>query len=164
MRTPYETLKETALFSGLSWEQCRNVVDRSRMHKLQDGEVMIDAGAAGEDSMWVILEGGVEVMVAEAPVATYGPGEYVGELAVLSDTPVARSADVVVRGDVVAMEITRDDLEVLISEEPKIALAMLAELARRLRKTTNLLAAAEGDTTPHLDHLGPIEYPPRSDS
>lgn len=162
MRTPYETLKETALFSGLSWEQCRNVVDRSTMHKLHDGQLMIDAGAVGDDSMWVILEGSVDIVVAEATLATYGAGEYVGELAVLSETPVARSADVVVRGEAVALEITRDDLEVLISEEPKIALAMLGELARRLRKTTNLLAAAESESAPHLDHLGPIEYPPNS--
>lgn len=159
VRTPYETLKETSLFSGLSWEQCRNVVDRSTMHKLHAGQVVIDAGAAGEDSMWVVLEGSVDIMVAGTTVATYGAGEYVGELAVLSDAPVPRSADVVVRGEVTALEITRDDLEALIAEEPRIALAMLAELARRLRKTTNLLAAAESEAAPHLEHLGPIEYP-----
>lgn len=159
MRTPYETLKETSLFSGLSWEQCRNVVDRSTMHRLHDGQVVIDAGVSGEDSMWVVLEGSVDIMVAGTSVATYGAGQYVGELAVLSDAPVQRSADVIVRGEATAMEITRDDLEALIAEEPRIALAMLAELARRLRKTTNLLAAAEKEAAPHLDQLGPIEYP-----
>lgn len=163
MHTPYETLKETALFAGLSWEQARVLVDGSTMHRLADGEVVIEAGTKGADSMWVILEGGGEVLVGGHVVATYEGGDYFGELVVLSDVDVPRSADVVARGATIAMEISRGQLKELLAQQPEFAWVMLGELATRLRNTTGLLAempewkSGEAEVHPAVDHLGPID-------
>lgn len=161
MRTPYETLKATVLFSGLSWDQCRVLVERSTLRKLRDGDVVIHKGTVDDDSMWVILEGAVEVWVGDTTISTYGEGSYIGELALLTGPDAARSADVRTVGETTLMQVKREDLVSLVRDDPEAALAIMTELARRLRHTTVMLAGQAEDG--HLseigvvDTLGPIE-------
>jgi CRP-like cAMP-binding protein len=161
MRTPYETLKESVLFSGLSWEQCRGLVDRSSMIKMRDGDVVIHKGSVDDDNMWVILEGGVEVCVGDTTIAAYGEGTYIGELALLTGSDSPRSADVRATENTTLMQVRRDDLVSLVRDDPEAALAIMAELARRLRHTTSLLAGPAGGGEQGggdvVDTLGPIE-------
>lgn len=156
MRTPYETLKDTVLFSGLSWEQCRGLVERSSLIKMRDGDVVIHKGTVDDDSMWVILEGGVEVCVGDTTIATYGEGSYIGELALLTRSDTPRSADVKAIAATTLMRVERDDLLSLVRDDPGTALAIMAELARRLRHTTSLLAG-RAERAEVVDPLGPIE-------
>jgi CRP/FNR family cyclic AMP-dependent transcriptional regulator len=58
-----------------------------------------------------------------------GPGEFVGELSVLADTP--RTARVCVEDDMRGLAIRRNDLTALLQQEPSIGLAMLRSIARR---------------------------------
>jgi CRP-like cAMP-binding protein len=62
-----------------------------------------------------------------------GPGEFVGELALLTDMP--RLARVRAATPVRALAINRSAFAALLEEEPRIAVVMLPVLARRLAAT-----------------------------
>jgi CRP-like cAMP-binding protein len=80
--------------------------------------------------MFVILDGTVEVDVPNHEPLMLGPGEFFGELSLLTDAPrVARVKAVTpVRG----LAIGRRAFTDLMHDEPGIAVAMLPVLARRL--------------------------------
>ena len=71
--------------------------------------------------------------VAKA-LATFGPGDYFGEMALLlEDTP--RTADVVATSETTCLAITKWDLRSLIQTQPDVGVKMMAELAKRLADT-----------------------------
>jgi membrane protein len=80
--------------------------------------------------MFVILEGRVTVD-ARGGAFELGPGDFFGELALLSPG-TERVARVRAATDVRCIGLPRDEALALIESEPALALAMLRELARRL--------------------------------
>lgn len=168
----FEVLRTTSLFAGFTEEQLEVVPKVGRQRDFQPGELIVAEGAAGARSLWLVLEGEVEVRVGGEPHRTLGPGSHFGEMALLADAP--RSADVVARAPTVALEFSRRHLEGLIAANPQLAIDMLRELARRLRGTTEILAeviesspqaaaAAHRLGLTKIDqeqppHLGAIEY------
>jgi CRP-like cAMP-binding protein len=167
-----EVLRRTTLFARFNEEQLEVVPKVGRTRTYQPGDVIVRAGSEGAESMWVLLEGEVEIRVGGEPVGVFGPGKHFGELALLTDAP--RSADVVAIGDVRALEFSRAHLRGLIHSDPEVAFAVLGELATRLRDLTELTAemieaSPEAERIAHARgvarqpdegprHLGPIEY------
>ena len=132
-----------------------------RRRNFEAGDVIVEKGATGARSLWLVLEGEVDVIVGGEVHRTLGPGTHFGELALLTEAP--RSADVVARTETLALEFSRNHLDGLIAANPQVAVDMLGELAMRLRRATEALAEAvaaqqAGDTTAQPDHLGAIEY------
>ena len=131
-----------------------------RQRNFEPGDKIVEEGATGAQSLWLILEGEVDVVVGGERHRTLGPGTHFGELALLTDAP--RSADVVARTNTLALELSRRHLDGLIAANPQVALDMLAELATRLRKATEALAemtrAHQDESTAAPHHLGAIEY------
>jgi CRP-like cAMP-binding protein len=126
--TPDE-LRELQLFSGLSEAGLERAADCAGELECEPGQVLALPGDPGS-GMFVIVEGDVDV---EARGASYrlGPGDFFGELALL-DPGTERVARVRAATSVRCIALGRDDALALIESEPKLALAMLRELARRL--------------------------------
>ena len=80
--------------------------------------------------LFIIEEGTVSVFLPAGGVLERGPGDFVGELSLLTDTP--RTARVSCTSHVRGLAISRTDFAQLLEREPSIALSMLAEVARRL--------------------------------
>ena len=80
--------------------------------------------------MFVILDGNVKVE-ARGAVYDLGPGDFFGELSLLSPG-TERVARVRAASRVRCIGLSRDAALALIESEPSVALAMLRELARRL--------------------------------
>jgi CRP/FNR family cyclic AMP-dependent transcriptional regulator len=68
------------------------------------------------------------------------PGDSLGEIAVLDGEPRTATADALT--DVELFVIRRPDLLVLISQEPRLAMHLIALLCRRLRWTSELIEEA----------------------
>ncbi|HEY7666739.1 MAG TPA: cyclic nucleotide-binding domain-containing protein [Actinomycetota bacterium] len=92
--------------------------------------VLIEAGQEGS-GVFVIEEGTVTVEVPGGPSVSLGPGEYVGELAILVPG-ILRTARVQAATPIRALAISREDLRTLLDEHPRIGVAMLPVLAGRL--------------------------------
>ena len=135
-----DALKQVSLFSSLDDNQIRTVAGEANQRVFSDGELIVKQGDTGAAGFWVILAGNVEVRRGAVTLANLGPGEYFGEMALVSEHATPRSADVVATDDVVALQLTRWDLRGLILAHPEIALSMLADLAERIRKADEALA------------------------
>jgi CRP-like cAMP-binding protein len=81
--------------------------------------------------MFVILDGTVGVELRKRTVEL-GANEFIGELSLLTDH-VERSARVTATTDVSCLTIGRADFATLLEQQPRIAVPMLSELARRLQ-------------------------------
>ena len=93
------------------------------------GTVVITEGDAG-DRFYIIEEGRAEVSVSGAPLATLGPGDYFGEIALLRDVP--RTATVTAEGDLRLLALERDEFLAALTGSPVAAEAADREASRRL--------------------------------
>jgi branched-chain amino acid transport system substrate-binding protein len=78
--------------------------------------------------MFIVHEGTVSVRVDGAEVARLQPGDFFGEMALL--TGERRTADVIALTDVVAVEIAKDALAPVL-DDPALAAAISAKVAER---------------------------------
>jgi serine phosphatase RsbU (regulator of sigma subunit) len=114
----------------------------------------------GQESTFadVLLDGEVDVFVdtpaGQVRVATIGQHHIVGELGAIAAMP--RSATIVARGDLSVLRIERGSLMSLTAEHPAIAVAIVAELGRRLYGMNRSLAYL----TYAANALGRDEYDP----
>jgi len=127
-----EVLGGVPLFAGLALEDLESIAEVTSMRAYHHGETVFAQGDPGSE-MLVLVEGSVEIVsgTAEEPVAVLGPGEVVGELAILRGSE--RTADVVARPEgMTGLVIDARMLGHILQERPQIALAMLAALAEKL--------------------------------
>ena len=99
--------------------------------ELRAGDWLFHAGDEG-DAMYVVLAGKLEVHVGDHIVAHLGPGEVVGELALLTGEP--RNASIRARRDSRLRKLDRDRFDEVALLEPKVPLAVARTLARRLQR------------------------------
>jgi len=132
-------LRRVSLFEALAPEDLQRIATAARERTYAGGEALVREGELG-DELVVIVEGTVRVIhnepQGEHVVRSYGPGDHIGELAVLREG--LRSATVEadepgVRGLVIGGEA----LAAILRERPDAAMAMLSTLADRLATTRN---------------------------
>jgi CRP-like cAMP-binding protein len=104
------------------------------------GDVLFREGERGED-MYVIQSGLVRILklvgAEERPLATFGRGEFLGEMAILNGKP--RTATAVVIEDAKCLVIDAATLEQMIANNAEIALRLVKKLARRLDSADEMI-------------------------
>ncbi|HUT79503.1 MAG TPA: Crp/Fnr family transcriptional regulator [Polyangia bacterium] len=104
------------------------------------GDVLFTAGEQGQE-MYVIRSGSVRIAVhsrgVEKTLAVLGPGEFVGEMSILTDQP--RSATATVQDDAELLVVGVRVLEEMIVHNTEIALRLVRKLARRLESADALI-------------------------
>jgi len=96
------------------------------VHTFAPAEVIVREGEPGT-SLFLIENGTVEVHTLDPAgrrvvLAELGPGEFFGEVAVLTGRP--RTATILAKEPVTAIEITRDDLERVVREHPEVKVVL----------------------------------------
>lgn len=125
-----DRLREIPLFTGFSDEALARVAEIATEIECPAGTVLAQADDPGS-GMFVVEEGTVVVEARGGFHGELGPGEFFGELTLL--VPDAhRVARVRAATDVRCLAISRSDFARLLEEEPRLAVAMLPVLARRL--------------------------------
>jgi CRP/FNR family transcriptional regulator, cyclic AMP receptor protein len=79
-----EDLRRVPLFSGLSERQLRRLVKDFSERRVPVGALLAKQGEMSGVAFFVIAEGEAAVIVDGRQVATVGPGDYFGELAMIS--------------------------------------------------------------------------------
>lgn len=125
-------LATVPLFAGLSRRQVAKIAKAGRIVRFHDDTAVVRAGEAG-DTLYVVLDGEVTVRKPRSRGLTVSTGGFFGELSLLDGGP--RSATVVARGAVVCFALRRAVFAKLLRAEPAIAIAIMTELAGRLRQT-----------------------------
>ncbi len=109
------------------------------VRRYPQGAVICREGEPG-DAMFFILSGEVALSREGRPLRTLPAGAYFGELAMLIETPRTATA-VAAAPEAVLAVIARANFEIVLGENPPIMLAMLRELAARLKETTTAAGA-----------------------
>ncbi|MGQ0508799.1 MAG: Npt1/Npt2 family nucleotide transporter [Myxococcaceae bacterium] len=126
-------LRSVPLFKALSPEDLMKLAEIAESEEHLSGEYIFKKGDPG-DVLCVVVRGKVEIRDQNLLIATQGPNDFFGELALFDHEP--RSADAVATEDTELLEIGGADLDALMERRPEIAREVIRVLARRLRKTT----------------------------
>ena len=86
------------------------------------------------DGMYIVTQGNVRVERGGQVVARLGPGEVVGEMALMDARP--RSADVIADTPVTALRLSRGVFEKLINRHGELARGLFHLAGERMRQTT----------------------------
>jgi len=103
---------------------------------LVPGDVLFREGDAG-DGMYVVLEGALEIQVADKVVETSQRGAIIGEIALIDPAP--RIATVVAKEPSKLVKIDQRRFHFLIQQNPFFATHVMKVLAERLRQMNRLL-------------------------
>jgi CRP-like cAMP-binding protein len=130
-----ELLEDVPLFAGLSRRHLRKIASHVDAVRFKDGRVIVEAGIPGS-SFYAIADGRAKVFRSKIPsgrpVARLGPGDFFGEMALIDGG--LRTATVVADGDVLLVRLSRAAFKKVIANESTVALAIMAELAGRIRR------------------------------
>ena len=102
-----------------------------RLEEIPAGTNLIEQGAFDTD-LFLILAGGVSILIDGRIVARKNAGEHVGEMAVV-DPRTPRSASVIATVDSVVGRITEAEFSALADRFPRLWRRIALELASRLR-------------------------------
>ena len=125
-----DDLTGVPLFAGLSDEERSILAEWFEVSNSNTGTVLVSEGAAGY-SFYVLLDGAAEVKVGDETVATYGPGDFFGEMAILGGG--RRSATVTVTAPSRLLSMFGTEFRMLQEVQP--------DVAARLEETTRQRAA-----------------------
>jgi CRP-like cAMP-binding protein len=117
------------MFAGCSDAELAEIDRLADEVQVGSGRMIMRQGDLGQEFA-VIISGTVDVVRDEVTVATLGPGDYFGELALLEAIP--RTASVVAATDVVLEVIDRRGFNTLLDDLPSLSRSMLKGMAHRL--------------------------------
>ena len=110
------------------------------------GQTIFEEGAPGMEA-FLVREGYVTIWKKDGDskieLATRGPGEIIGEMALIDDKP--RSATVTAKTKIEVEVITRNDLKRMLSGTPEPVVLILKQLLTRLRDMNELAASLSVD-------------------
>ena len=130
-------LSSLPLFSGLTKRRLRRIAKLAKVSEFRRGDVVIQAGEAG-DAVHVIVSGHARVL-GRRRARLLRAGDYFGEIALIDGRP--RSATITAADDdLQTMKLPRQAFLEVVGQEPTIAIAMMAELATRIRRLETLAA------------------------
>lgn len=128
-----DLLRRMPLFAELDAHQIQLIAAQLREEVYDQGATIMHQGEIGE-IFYVIESGRVRVSVEEdgeeRSIADRGPGEYVGEIALLLDVP--RTATVTALTPVRALTLHKDDFDQLVTEHLYVGRGLERETSRRM--------------------------------
>lgn len=131
-------LKRVPLFADLAPSELKQVASITYEQLFHDQEMLAEQGEPG-DELYIIVSGEVQVLFNNGErmteLAIRRSGEYVGEMAIISQTP--RAARLVAAGEVRTLCIGQKQFEVVLRERPEASMAVMRMLCERLREREN---------------------------
>lgn len=132
-------LKSIPLFAGLSRKERKALAPRADEVELEQGRQVVREGAFPYE-FFAIADGTAEVRRGEQLLAELGPGDFFGEMAVVSPGP--RNATIVALEATETMGVHRDVLEGLRAEHPGVDRLLIEALVTEVRRLSALLSEA----------------------
>jgi CRP-like cAMP-binding protein len=130
-KSALERLARLPLFAQCTVEQL-TVVDRNTTTvRIRAGGTLMRQGTRGTE-LAIIVDGFANVYVGDELVASLGPGDVCGEIALLDHRP--RSATVIAETEVIADVCTEREFNEMLRSVPSLSARLLEQLAGRLRR------------------------------
>lgn len=130
MATLADELQEVPLFSGLGQRQLKKLARGFKERKFAPGRTVVREGHMDGVGFFVIADGTATVTVEGTEVATLGPGDHFGELAMISERE--RGATVTAETPLVCLMMAFWDFRRFAKENPDVSWKLLQHLAELL--------------------------------
>jgi CRP-like cAMP-binding protein len=124
-----DLLGKVPLFAGLSKRHLQQVARIADEIDLREGKELISEGYSGRE-FFILLDGSAEVRRKGRKVNIMSPGDFFGEIALLSDRLTTASVTTTEPSRVLV--ITRASFKGLLRDEPAVQLKVLQALADRV--------------------------------
>lgn len=123
-------LSEIGIFSELSKRELKSVARLMTELEIKEGATLTRQGEPGREFM-IISSGTAKVDIDGVTVAHLGPGDFLGELAVISGTP--RTATVTATSPMVVEILNRREFMALLDESANLGRKILVGAVKRLQ-------------------------------
>jgi porphyrinogen peroxidase len=160
--TKIAALRDVPLFQGLDAAHLQRLAELAVDVRADDGTVLMHQGERGDEFL-VVISGNVMVEREGQRLARLGPGDFLGEVALIDGRP--RSATATADGSVHLLVLDHRRFDALMDEFPGIGREIARTLVERIRRTvtvpqfgifaqgTNAHAFMEWDLRPDVDLL-----------
>ncbi|OLD07414.1 MAG: hypothetical protein AUI90_10140 [Deltaproteobacteria bacterium 13_1_40CM_3_69_14] len=134
-------LRQVSIFQALPQDTIADLAKRVWHKQADAGSVIVSQEEAG-DALFVIARGKVKVVLygetgREIILSMLGAGDFFGEMALLDRQP--RSANVVAVESSELLGLDREAFQTHLTSHPSTAMAILAEMSRRLRHADEVI-------------------------
>lgn len=124
---PIELLQNVPLFSDLKSKELKRVSRAMIEKRAEPGQTITEEGKKGV-GFFVIESGTARVLVGGEEKRTLGPGDYFGEIALITDAP--RTATVTADTPLRCWALAPWDFRPLVEENAKVAWRLLDSVAK----------------------------------
>ncbi|MGI9324233.1 MAG: Crp/Fnr family transcriptional regulator [Pseudomonadales bacterium] len=134
-------IRQNPLFKGLPGQLHERVADLCQTRRLAKGELLCRQGEPG-NALYGIVSGQVRISANSADGQEFhlnvlGPGEVLGEIALLDGGERTASAAATV--DSLVFALPRDTFAQLLKDEPQLSVHLLTLLCARIRWTSDIV-------------------------
>jgi CRP/FNR family transcriptional regulator, cyclic AMP receptor protein len=126
-----ELLKKVPLFAGCSKTELTQLAKTADELDVREGTVLTREGKSGRE-FFVLISGTAKVTKNGRKVADLGSGDWLGEIALLTDSP--RTATVTATSAIDLLVITDRGFRTVVETMPSIALKVLSSVGERLSR------------------------------
>lgn len=135
--------RQCKLFKGIAPEDVAKIFAHGNTVRMAKGQVIFYQGATG-NTMYVVLGGKVNLYDGKKPVASLGPGDTFGEMALINNEP--RSLSAAAAEDCMLFVMTETFFQRLMTKRVaiQILLNVVGTLSQRLRDTNARFAKIQG--------------------
>ena len=125
-----ELLSKVQMFSSLNKRELGLIARSADVVTVKPGTEIVTQGTPGHE-FYLVVSGQATVRRNGRKIATLGPGQYFGELALLDRGP--RSATVIAETEVELAIISQREFLAVLNQVPAVAYKLLVSMASRLR-------------------------------
>ena len=147
LKEDVEVLRGVSIFASVDVAKLKLLAFASQRLVFDPGQTLCKEGERGEQA-FVIVAGEADVFVRagedDIRVASVGRNDFVGDIAILCDTP--RTATVRAHSRCETLAIGKAQLMGLLRGFPEMSIAIMRVLASRLERTNHALAEAQRQT------------------
>jgi CRP/FNR family transcriptional regulator, cyclic AMP receptor protein len=137
-----EVIRRAPLFTALDDASAATLRESMTQVKVSKGQTLFKEGDAG-DRLFVVVEGKLKLGTSsgdgrENLLSILGPGDMFGELSLFDPGPRTATATAVT--DARVLTLANDQVIGWVTAHPQVSLQLFKRLARRLRRTNEVLA------------------------
>jgi CRP/FNR family cyclic AMP-dependent transcriptional regulator len=137
-----DVVRRAPLFAALDDAAAADLMSSMTPLRMERGDVLFHEGDQG-DRLYVIHEGKIKLGRSSSDgrenlLAILGPSEMFGELSLFDPGPRTATATAVAESQLIGLG--SEEFKVFLADHPRVAVTLLAALARRLRRTNESLA------------------------
>ena len=126
-------LKDVSLFQDVPGIELLGIAEACERRMFKAQTAIFNEGDFG-DSLYIVVEGVVNIVRGNAVINTVGPARCLGEIAIIDG--VTRTAGAVCATDVLVYRLSAEKFRAIVKDNGTVAIGVMRVLAQRLREAT----------------------------